>query len=90
MGKRYVLVLKLLRPAPLLGGTPLKIEGLFMRCQISLVPRSFWSTDPVGSVQMVGSIPTAYLLAHWAHLHSGGILPDWGEAAHLALEMSFH
>lgn len=32
---------------------------------------------------------TAYLLADWAHLHSGGgILPDWGEAAHLALEMS--
>jgi len=42
-----------------------------MRCQISLVPRSFWSTDPVGSVQMVLSL-TAYLLAHWAHLHSGG------------------
>ncbi len=31
---------------------------------------------------------TAYLLAHWAHLHSGGgILPDWGEAAHLAVEL---
>lgn len=31
---------------------------------------------------------TAYLLAHWAHLHSGGgALPDWGEAAQLALEL---
>lgn len=31
---------------------------------------------------------TAYLLAHWAHLHSGGgALPNWGEAAQLALEL---
>ncbi len=31
---------------------------------------------------------TAYLLAHWVHLHSGGKdLPDWGEAAQKALEL---
>lgn len=30
----------------------------------------------------------AYLLAHWAHLHSGGgALPNWGAAAQLALEL---
>lgn len=31
---------------------------------------------------------TAYLLAHWTYLHSGGgTLPDWGEAAQSALEL---
>ena len=31
---------------------------------------------------------TAYLLAHWAHLYSGGgARPDWGETAQLALEL---
>jgi hypothetical protein len=33
---------------------------------------------------------TAYLLAHWTYLHSGGgTLPDWGEAAQSALELLF-
>lgn len=31
---------------------------------------------------------TAYLLAHWAYLHSGGgALPDWGKAAQIALHL---
>jgi hypothetical protein len=31
---------------------------------------------------------TAYLLAHWAYLHlKGGVLPDWGEAAQIALDL---
>jgi len=84
--KRYVLVLKLLRPAPLLGGATLKIEAFHALPNIAsavvLVNRPCWEcTD--------GWFYPNHLLAHWAHLHSGGgILPDWGEAAHLALEMS--
>ena len=31
---------------------------------------------------------TAYLLAHWVYLHAPiNPLPDWGEAAQLALEL---
>ena len=31
---------------------------------------------------------SAYLLAHWAHLHTrGDAIPDWGEASQLALEL---
>lgn len=56
--KRYVLCTKALKVSTITwwGRRRWKIEGFFMRCQISLVPRSFWSTDPVGSVQMVDSI----------------------------------
>lgn len=34
------------------------------------------------------SVSSNTMLAHWTHPHSGGVLPDWGKAAHLALEMS--
>jgi len=51
--------------------------------QTSLWFTPFWSTNPTGRAQMVGSILTAYLLGSSS---SQGGKADWGEAAHSALE----
>jgi len=81
--------LKLLKPALSLGGVVAGRLKVF-----SGVAKHRFGLDRFGQQTLMGVYRwlvlslTAYLLAYWTYLHSPtGPLPDWGEAAQLALEL---
>ena len=89
--KRYILSTKALKALhhDLVGSSALAEAKVFSK------PQNIGSGYTVlGNKQCLGVYRwlvlslTAYLLAHWAYLNfPTGSLPDWGEAAHSALEL---
>lgn len=81
--------LKLLRVALLLVGVAAagNLVGFFKVAKYRFGLDRFGQQTLLGVYRWLVLSLTAYLLAHWAYLHSPtGPLPDWGEAAQLALE----
>jgi len=66
--------------------SPLGIEEFFKTAKHRFGLHRFGQQTLLGVHRWLVLSLTAYLLAHWAHLHAGG-KPDWGEAAHSALEL---
>lgn len=88
--KRYVLCTKALKGSTITrwGRRRWQIEGFFKVAKYRFGLDRFGQQKLLGVYRWLVLSLTAYLLAHWAHLHSGGgDLPDWGEAAQLALEL---
>ncbi len=88
--KRYVLCTKALKASTITwwGRRRWQIEGFFKVAKHRFGLHRFGQQTLLGVYRWLVLSLTAYLLAHWAHLHSGGgALPDWGNAAQLALEL---
>lgn len=88
--KRYVLCTKALKGSTITrwGRRRWQIEGFFKVAKHRFGLHRFGQQTLLGVYRWLVLSLTAYLLAHWAHLHSGGgAIPDWGEAAQLALEL---
>lgn len=88
--KRYVLCTKALKASTITwwGRRRWKIEGFFKVAKYRFGLDRFGQQTLLGLYRWLVLSLTAYLLAHWGHLHSvGGDLPDWGEAAQTALEL---
>lgn len=88
--KRYVLCTKALKGSTITwwGRRRWQIEGFFKTIKHRFGLHRFGQQTLLGVYRWLVLSLTAYLLAHWAHLHSGGgALPDWGEAAQSALEL---
>ena len=65
-----------------------QIEGFFKVAKHRFGIDRFGQQTLLGVYRWLVLSLTAYLLAHWTHLHSEGRdLPDWGEAAQKALEL---
>lgn len=65
-----------------------QIEGFFKVAKYRFGLDRFGQQTLLGVYRWLVLSLTAYLLAHWVHLHSGGgALPDWSEAAQKALEL---
>lgn len=83
--KRYILCTKALKGStiPYWGRRRWAIEGFFKTAK-----HRFGQQTLLGVYRWLVLSLTAYLLTHWSYLHSpNGPLPDWGEAAQLALEL---
>ena len=88
--KRYVLCTKALKASTITwwGRRRWQIEGFFKVAKYRFGLDRFGQQTLLGMYRWLVLSLTAYLLAHWVHLHSGTeALPDWGEAAQLALEL---
>lgn len=88
--KRYVLCTKALKASTITwwGRRRWKIEGFFKVAKYRFGLDRFGQQTLLGVYRWLILSLNAYLLAHWAHLHSvGGALPDWSEAAQSALEL---
>lgn len=88
--KRYVLCTKPLKDSTITwwGRRRWQIEGFFKTAKHRFGLHRFGQGTLLGVYRWLTLSLTAYLLAHWTHLHSGGgALPDWGEAAQSALEL---
>lgn len=88
--KRYVLCTKALKSSTITwwGRRRWQIEGFFKVAKYRFGLDRFGQQTLLGVYRWLVLSLTAYLLAHWAHLHSGGgSFPDWGQAAQLALEL---
>jgi len=88
--KRYVLCTKALKASTITwwGRRRWQIEGFFKVAKYRFGLDRFGQQTLLGVYRWLVLSLTAYLLAHWAHLHSrGGDLPDWGKAAQKALEL---
>ena len=88
--KRYVLCTKALKGSTITwwGRRRWQIEGFFKVAKYRFGLDRFGQQTLLGVYRWLVLSLIAYLLAHWAHLHSGGgDLPDWGEAAQQALEL---
>ena len=88
--KRYVLCTKALKASTITwwGRRRWQIEGFFKVIKYRFGIDRFGQQTLLGMYRWLVLSLTAYLLAHWAHLHSGGRdLPDWGAAAQTALEL---
>ncbi|WP_250126662.1 transposase [Chroococcidiopsis sp. CCMEE 29] len=89
--KRYVLSTKALKGSTITwwGRRRWGIEGFFKTIKHRFGLHRFGQQTLLGVYRWLVLSLTAYLLAHWAHLHleGGGARPDWGEAAQKALEL---
>jgi hypothetical protein len=88
--KRYVLCTKALKGSTITrwGRRRWQIEGFFKVAKHRFGLHRFGQQTLLGVYRWLVLSLSAYLIAHWAHLHSGGrALPDWSEAAQLALEL---
>lgn len=88
--KRYVFCTKALKGSTITwwGRRRWQIEGFFKTAKHRFGLHRFGQGTLLGVYRWLVLSLTAYLLAYWAHLHSGGgALPDWGESAQLALEL---
>ena len=88
--KRYVLSTKALKDSTITwwGRRRWGIEGFFKTIKHRFGLHRFGQQTLLGVYRWLVLSLTAYLLAHWAHLHlGGGARPDWGEAAQKALEL---
>jgi hypothetical protein len=88
--KRYVLCTKALKASTITwwGRRRWQIEGFFKTSKHRFGLHRFGQQTLLGVYRWLVLSLTAYLLAHWVHLHSGGgALPNWGEAAQKALEL---
>ena len=88
--KRYVVCTKALKGSTITrwGRRRWQIEGFFKVAKYRFGLDRFGQQTLLGVYRWLVLSLTAYLLAHWSHLHSGGgDLPDWSEAAQLALEL---
>jgi len=88
--KRYVLSTKALKGNTITwwGRRRWAIEGFFKTAKHRFGLHRFGQQTLLGVYRWLVLSLTAYLLAHWAHLHSeGGARPDWGEAAQKALKL---
>lgn len=88
--KRYLLSTKALKGSTMTwwGRRRWGIEGFFKTAKHRFGLHRFGQQTLLGVYRWLVLSLTAYLLAHWAHLHAGGkASPDWGEAAHSALEL---
>jgi hypothetical protein len=77
------------RVAPLLGGGDADgfLEGWFKTAKHRFGLHRFGQGTLLGVYRWLVLSLIAYILAHWAYLSSGTTdLPDWGQAAQLALE----
>ena len=90
--KRYILCTKALKGSTITwwGRRRWQIEGFFKVAKYRFGLERFGQQTLLGVYRWLVLSLTAYLLAHWAHLHlGGGALPNWGEAARSALELLF-
>lgn len=88
--KRYILCTKALKGSTITywGRRRWAIEGFFKTAKHRFGLHRFGQQTLLGVYRWLVLSLTAYLLAHWAYLHSGGgARPDWGEAAQLALKL---
>lgn len=88
--KRYILSTKPLKGITMTwwGRRRWAIEGFFKTAKHRFGLHRFGQQTLLGVYRWLVLSLTAYLLAHWVHLHSGGgVLPDWGKAAQSALEL---
>ena len=64
------------------------IEGFFKTAKHRFGLHRFGQQTLLGVYRWLVLSLTAYLLSHWVYLHAPtNSLPDWGEAAQLALEL---
>ena len=89
--KRYVLCTKALKASTITWWGRRRWQSCWF---FHALPNTDEGLDRFGQQTLLGVYRwlvlslTAYLLAHWGHLHSGGgDLPDWGKAAQKALEL---
>ena len=88
--KRYVLSTKALKGNTITwwGRRRWGIEGFFKTIKHRFGLHRFGQQTLLGVYRWLILSLTAYLLAHWVHLHlGGGARPDWGKAAQKALEL---
>lgn len=88
--KRYILSTKALKASTMTwwGRRRWQIEGFFKTAKHRFGLHRFGQQTLLGVYRWLVLSLTAYLLAHWAYLNfPTGSLPDWGEAAHSALEL---
>ncbi len=87
--KRFVLSTKALKASTITwwGKRRWQIEGWFKTAKHRFGLHRFGQGTELGVYRWLVLSLIAYLLAHWAYLSMGlSALPDWGEAAQLALE----
>jgi len=88
--KRYILSTKALKASTInyWGRRRWAIEVFFKTAKHRFGLHRFGQQSLLGVYRWLVLSLTAYLLAHWAYLHSGGgAILDWGEAAQKALEL---
>jgi hypothetical protein len=88
--KRYVLCTKALKGSTITwwGRRRWSIEGFFKTAKHRFGLHRFGQGTLLGVYRWLLLSLSAYLLAHWTHLHlEGAALPDWGKAAELALQL---
>lgn len=74
----------------ILGRRRWQIEGFFKTLKHRFGLHHFGQGTLLGVYRFLVLSMVAYLLAHWAHLWSGGgCLPDWGKVSRLAVEALF-
>jgi len=89
LGKRYILATKALKGRTMTwwGRRRWQIEGFFKTVKHRFGLHRFGQGTLLGVYRWLVLSLIAYLLAHWAYLSTASSsLPDWGEAAQLALE----
>lgn len=89
MEKRFVLATKQLKASTISrwGKKRWQIEGWFKTAKHRFGLDRFGQGTLLGVYRWLVLSLVAYLLAHWAYLSTASsALPDWGEAAQLALE----
>lgn len=87
--KRFVLSTKVLKGSTITwwGKRRWQIEGWFKTAKHRFGLHRFGQGTELGVYRWLVLSLIAYLLAHWAYLStSSSTLPDWGEAAQMALE----
>ena len=88
--KRYILCTKVLKGNTMTwwGRRRWAIEGFFKTAKHRFGLHRFGQQTLLGVYRWLVLSLTAYLLAHWVYLHAPtNLLPDWSEAAQLALEL---
>lgn len=87
--KRYILATKALKASTMTwwGRRRWAIEGFFKTAKHRFGLHRFGQQTLLGVYRWLVLSLTAYLLAHWTHLHLGGAMPDWGEAAQTAFAL---
>jgi len=88
--KRYILCTKALKASTMTwwGRRRWQIEGFFKVAKHRFGLDRFGQQTLLGVYRWLVLSLSAYLLAHWVHLHlGGGTLPDWSQSAQKALEL---
>lgn len=88
--KRFVLSTKPLKASTITwwGKRRWQIEGWFKTAKHRFGLHRFGQATQLGIYRFLVLSLIAYLLAHWAYLSTAATaLPDWGQAAQLALEV---